>query len=197
MGGLAGATPGGFLAGMGAEVTGLSDELPRPMRMGYGVGEASWGLAQIIGGGLGDIGGGTLSATGIGAFFGVPVMVASTALVVEGSADVATGAGIIMASWSYHDPAGRGGPEVPELDEDKQKLHTDPKKPPLPDRIPDEWGRGDLRGLAHDLQTSVRTRIAERKALGEAGKRLEAGHHERLRQELRLLRQILKRLKVS
>ena len=52
--------------------------------------------------------------------------------------------------------------------------------------------RSDLEQLADDLKKSIRTRQAEQVRLGEHGP-----HRERLRQEQRLLRQILKKLSGS
>ena len=113
MGGLGGAAPGGFVVGIGGELSGVSEDLPAPLRMGYGLGETAWGIAQIITGGFGEIGGGVLtgagaaaSATGVGAAPGVPAMAGgvgligvSTAAIVEGAADVGTGWGVFMSAW--------------------------------------------------------------------------------------------------
>jgi RHS repeat-associated protein len=121
VGGLAGATPGGFTVGIGGELTGAAEEFPRAFRMGYGLGETAWGIAQIVVGGVGEVGGGALAlggagatATGAGAPVGVPAMAGgvglmgvSTAAIVEGSADVVTGFGVFMSAW-------RSGDDLPE-----------------------------------------------------------------------------------
>jgi RHS repeat-associated protein len=121
MGGLAGATPGGFVVGIGGEATGASEEFPRAFRMGYGLGETAWGIAQIIVGAAGEVGGGALTvgggaatATGVGAPVGVPAVAGgigligiSTAAIVEGAADVGTGFGVFMSAW-------REGDDLPE-----------------------------------------------------------------------------------
>jgi RHS repeat-associated protein len=114
MGGLGGAAPGGFLIGVGGELTGVANDFPAHFRMGYGLGETAWGIAQIIAGGFGEAGGGILtaggaaaSATGVGAAPGVPAMVGgvgligvSTAAIVEGAADVGAGWGVFMSAWN-------------------------------------------------------------------------------------------------
>jgi hypothetical protein len=82
--------------------------------MGLGLGEAAWGVAQIIGGGALAGGGGTLAAgggaassTGIGAVVGAPAMAlglgavgTGAAVMAEGGADIATGFGVFMSAWS-------------------------------------------------------------------------------------------------
>lgn len=120
-GGLAGAAPGGFMVGVAGEVTGVSKQVPRALRMGYGLGEAAWGIAQIITGLGGEVGGGAMvvggagaTATGVGAPVGAGAIVggtgtiaASTAAVVEGVADVGAGIRVFMAAMG--DPSGGGG----------------------------------------------------------------------------------------
>ncbi len=111
-GGLAGAAPGGFLLGIGVEVTGVSDDLPAYYRLGYGVGETAWGIAQLLVGGGGEVVGGGLTLTGGGAVVGVPVMAGSTALILEAGADIGTGTGIFMSALDDIDsprPSGSGG----------------------------------------------------------------------------------------
>ena len=58
-----------------------------------------------------------------------------------------------------------------------------------PDHVPDSWTREQLEELKDDLQTSIRTRQAEQRWLGEDGP-----HRRRMNEELRLLRQIEKKL---
>ena len=95
------------MVGVGGDATGISKDLPRSYRLGYGLGEAAWGLAQIIVGGGGEVGGTALDATGVGALVGVPINIASAAVIVEGGADVAVGWGVFMSAWNA--PAGNGG----------------------------------------------------------------------------------------
>jgi RHS repeat-associated protein len=123
MGGLAGATPGGFVAGIGAEATGVSGDLPRALRMGYGLGEAAWGAAQIVAGIGGGLGGGTLvlggagaTATGVGAPVGVGAIAGGSGLIAisgtaiaEGAVDVGAGLGIFMSSMSSGSGGSGGG----------------------------------------------------------------------------------------
>jgi hypothetical protein len=96
-GGLAGATPGGFTIGIAGEISGISKDFPAAFRLGYGIGEAAWGLAQIIAGGSGEIGGVALDLTGFGAAVGVPLNVAFATAIAEGAADISTGLGVVMS----------------------------------------------------------------------------------------------------
>jgi hypothetical protein len=121
-GGLAGAAPGGFILTGGLEAGGGFENHPRSYRMGLGLGEAAWGVAQIIGGGALAGGGGTLAAgggaassTGIGAVVGAPAMAlgvgavgTGAAVMAEGGPDVATGFGVFMSAWSER-PGTSGG----------------------------------------------------------------------------------------
>jgi hypothetical protein len=123
MGGMAGAAPFGFTIGIGGEASGLSEDLPRSFRMGYGAGEAAWGIAQIIGGIGGEVGGGALvvagagaTATGAGAPLGVAgiaggvgTISVSTAVIVEGAADVGTGFGVFMSALESNGGGGARG----------------------------------------------------------------------------------------
>ena len=120
MGGIAGAAPGGFGIGIGGEVTDLSKKYPREFRIGYGAGEALWGLAQIIAGAGGSVAGGAMSlasagltASGVGALPGLLGMGAgagtvsvSTAAVAEGAADLGTGIKILLNA--VNSPSGGG-----------------------------------------------------------------------------------------
>jgi WXG100 family type VII secretion target len=105
-GGLAGAAPGGFLVGLGGEATGLSNDLPPAFRMGHGLGEAAWGVAEVIVGAGGEAGGFLLDATGVGAALGIPLNIASAAVIAEGVADVATGVGVFMSAMDDDLPEG-------------------------------------------------------------------------------------------
>jgi RHS repeat-associated protein len=97
-GGVAGALPGGFVPGVVGSASGVADRYPPHFRAGYGLGEAAWGIAQIIVGAGGEVGGFALDLTGIGALLGVPVNVASAAVIVEGGADVLVGGAVFMSA---------------------------------------------------------------------------------------------------
>lgn len=92
-GGMAGAAPGGFALGPVADATGLDERYPRSFRMGFGLGEAAWGLAELVAGGVLTGGGGAVSAgsSGLGSPVGVPAMVFGTAVAGEGLADIGFG----------------------------------------------------------------------------------------------------------
>ncbi|MCL2626236.1 MAG: hypothetical protein FWD46_05420 [Cystobacterineae bacterium] len=144
MGGLAGVTPGGFLVGMGGEVSGVSKEFSPHFRMGYGLGETAWGIAQIIVGLLGEAGGSALtlggagaSATGGGAVVGVPAMgggvviiSASAIAISEGLADVLAGTAVFMSAWNEvktNQPASSSEPSPTNTPT------PEPAKPPTPE----------------------------------------------------------------
>ena len=76
--------PGGFLAPSPA---------PRSKTFEYfrGVGQVATGIVQVIGGGGGEAGGVALDATGVGAIAGVPLNVASAAVIVQGTTNVGAG----------------------------------------------------------------------------------------------------------
>lgn len=97
-GGLAGAAPGGFLAAPTAEVTGLNERLPASYRAGWGLGEAAWGIAQMIVGGAGEVGGVALDVTVVGAPAGVALNVGSAAVMVEAAADISVGGSLFMSA---------------------------------------------------------------------------------------------------
>jgi RHS repeat-associated protein len=139
MGGLAGATPGGFTIGMGGEATGASEEFPPAFRMGYGLGEAAWGIAQIIAGGAGEVGGGALTtvgagatATGVGAAPGLPAIAGgvglvgvSTTAIVEGAADFGTGIGVFMSAWNDLPEGTHSIVEDPNVDQTRSTRHAE------------------------------------------------------------------------
>ena len=70
-------------------------------QIGKSVGEIVGGLALSLFGGVGTVGGAAVTASGIGAPVGVPVIVASSALAVSGVANAAAGmqrSGELMAT---------------------------------------------------------------------------------------------------
>ncbi|MFS8064966.1 MAG: hypothetical protein ACMG6S_01215, partial [Byssovorax sp.] len=70
-------------------------------RVGRAVGQIFGGAASFVLGATGEIGGGLLTAGGISAFVGVPVMVVSTTLVTSGAVSVGIGArGLAQALMS-------------------------------------------------------------------------------------------------
>jgi hypothetical protein len=121
-GGLAGAAPFGFTVGMTGELTGASSAFPPVYRMGYGIGEGLWGIAQIVAGtggvavgGVITVGGASTTATGGGAVVGIPAIVggvtisgSSAAAIAEGGADLGVAAGVFMSAWSER-PGTSGG----------------------------------------------------------------------------------------
>lgn len=73
--------------------------------------------------------------------------------------------------------------ERPRLDQ-KRKVHGK-----LPEYVTDDWTDEELEDLAEDLETSIKTRKDELVNLGD-----EPGHRRRINEDLRLLKQILKKL---
>ena len=69
------------------------------------VATAAGGVALIVLGAAGDAGGGLLDLTGVGAFVGVPINVASTAAVVTGGGLVAAAGGDLMLNAANEDSA--------------------------------------------------------------------------------------------
>lgn len=122
-GGIAGAAPGGFLAAPVGAATGLDKHYTPAFRAGYGLGEGAWGVAQILAGIGGEVGGTLLDLTGIGAAVGIPINVLSAVAIAEGAADVGVGASVFMSAWD-EDWGGHGSPE--ELPEGTHKVVDDP-----------------------------------------------------------------------
>jgi RHS repeat-associated protein len=102
-GGAAGAAPGGFMLGIVAEDLDFFDALPRSFRMCYGLGEMNAGIAQMLVGGVGEGIGFLLDASGPGAAIGIPINLASAALITEGVADIGVGGGIFLSAFSDED----------------------------------------------------------------------------------------------
>jgi hypothetical protein len=85
----------GLLDGTGA----LPPSTPEFQR-GKALGLMAAGLAEMAGGAAGEVVGGLLSATGIGAAVGVPAIAVSTVVVVGGAANVMAGLAGLMSSGS-------------------------------------------------------------------------------------------------
>jgi hypothetical protein len=117
------------------------------MNRGLAVGQIVGGIFTMVGGVTGEVLGGAVSATGIGAAIGVPAMVVSTTLVVGGAANVAAGfRGLVQSMMSSGsgsggtstdrappNPYGKlGGPEhrakVAEIVDDVEARHLTPVK---------------------------------------------------------------------
>jgi RHS repeat-associated protein len=92
LGGLClGAVP---FAGVGQQFLDAAEVLPHgtpEARLGLALGEIAGGLFTAASGLAGEVGGGALSVTGVGALAGVPVIVASTTAVVGGVGNVMVG----------------------------------------------------------------------------------------------------------
>lgn len=93
-------------------------------------------------------------------------------------------------------PEGPQGPlvnydadDLPGLD-GTGKIHTGPEG--LPDYVPPDWTPEDLQQIQEDLKKSIETRQQEQLDLGE-----EPRHRARINAELRLLRQVQKKLSGS
>jgi RHS repeat-associated protein len=99
--------PGGFLIAPVGQGTGVLKEPSRAFQAGYGAGEIATGIADIVTGVGGEIGGGLLDATGVGALVGIPINVASAAVIVQGAGNITAGIGMFShaMSRSPDDPA--------------------------------------------------------------------------------------------
>jgi hypothetical protein len=98
-------------AGMGEgllEGTGTPPPSTPEFQRGKALGLMAAGLAEMAGGAAGEVVGGLLSATGIGAAVGVPAIAVSTAVVVGGAANVMAGVAGLMSTGS-----GSGSQEPP------------------------------------------------------------------------------------
>jgi RHS repeat-associated protein len=124
-GALAGAAPGGFLVGIVGEESKLAEAYPPAFRAGYGAGEAAWGIAQIVAGGVGEVGGVALDATGVGALAGVPLNIASAAAIVEGVADVGVGVGVFMSALSDLPEGTHKVVDDPNVDDTRSTTHAE------------------------------------------------------------------------
>jgi RHS repeat-associated protein len=67
------------------------------------------------------------------------------------------------------------------------KIHGD-----IPDQVPDNWTKEELKETESELKESIQRRKGEQQQLGEEG-----GHRERIRREEQLLRQVQKKLSGS
>jgi len=85
--------PGGFLLAPVGQGIGVLKKPSRAFQAGYGAGEVATGITQIVGGSGGETGGVALDVTGVGALAGVPINIASAALIVQGGGNVGAGFG--------------------------------------------------------------------------------------------------------
>ena len=98
-------------------------------------------------------------------------------------------------------PVGPQGPlvnydsDLPILD-GSGKLHMPVREDPLPSYVPADWTREDLEQVESDLKDSIDKRQEEMVDLGEDTPRGPA-HRARINQEIRLLRQVQKKLSGS
>jgi hypothetical protein len=95
-GGITAIAPGGFL------VNPFVDSLnyPRSFKMGYGLGQATWGTLEMLGGFGGHLLGFAFDTTGFGALAGIPTHVLSNAVGIEGAADFVAGYGVFRSAVS-------------------------------------------------------------------------------------------------
>jgi uncharacterized protein YukE len=98
-------------------------------------------------------------------------------------------------------PVGPQGPlvnydtDLPRLD-GSGKLHMPNRDDPLPGFVPPDWTREDLEQVESDLKGSITKRQDEMVRLGEDTSRGPA-HRARINEEIRLLRQVQKKLSGS
>jgi hypothetical protein len=118
-GGITAIAPGGFL------VNPFVDSLnyPRSFKMGYGLGQATWGTLEMLGGFGGHLLGFAFDTTGFGALAGIPTHVLSNAVGIEGAADFVAGYGVFRSAVSNKNAGGSSetsgpkttaGPYIPE-----------------------------------------------------------------------------------
>ncbi|WP_300452424.1 SpvB/TcaC N-terminal domain-containing protein [Accumulibacter sp.] len=88
--------PGGFLLAPVGQGTGVLKPPTRAFQAGLGAGEFATGVAQLFTGGGGEVGGVALDATGVGAVAGVPINIASAALIVQGAGNATVGFGTFV-----------------------------------------------------------------------------------------------------
>jgi len=85
--------------------------------------------------------------------------------------------------------------DLPRLD-GSGKLHMPVREDPLPGYVPPNWTREDLEQVEDDLKASIANRQDEMVDLGEDTRRGPA-HRARINEEIRLLRQVQKKLSGS
>ena len=112
--------PGGFLIAPVGQASGALNQPSRAFQAGYGAGEFATGVVQIVGGAGGEVGGVALDATGVGAVAGVPLNIASAAVIVQGGGNVAAGLGNFVQ-------AVRRDPDPPPTQSKPQPRETPPK----------------------------------------------------------------------
>jgi len=86
--------------------TGMVGHGSKYANVGRALGEMAVGITLLMGGVTGELVGGLLDVTTIGAFLGVPVGVVSFGLVVSGLADLGAGAAELSAAMSQEDGSG-------------------------------------------------------------------------------------------
>jgi RHS repeat-associated protein len=95
--------PGGFLMPSPAPQS-------RTFEFFRAAGQIATGIAQMVGGGAGEIGGFALDATGVGAVVGVPLNVAAAVVIVQGAANVTAGVDTLINAMAMSStPHGAGG----------------------------------------------------------------------------------------
>jgi RHS repeat-associated protein len=120
--------PGGFLLAPIGQQAGVLNQPTRAFQAGYGAGEFATGVSQVGGGAGGEIGGGLLDLTGIGALVGVPINVAAAAVIVQGSGNVVVGASnFVQAIRRDPEPAA-----VPNTQQPEQSVSQPPPAEPPP-----------------------------------------------------------------
>ncbi|TCO60983.1 hypothetical protein [Actinocrispum wychmicini] len=101
-------TPGGFAAPSPAPQSRLFEFF-------RGAGQMATGVAEMVVGAGGEVGGVALDATGVGAVAGVPLNIASAAVIAQGAVSTAAGAGTLMHAMSMGGGSSSGGgPRLPK-----------------------------------------------------------------------------------
>jgi hypothetical protein len=101
-------------AGIGEQMLNTAGVLPQApdFRQGLAIGQIFGGIALIVGGATGEVLGGLLTTTGIGAVLGVPAMAVSAGLVTAGLANIGAGFRGLMTTGSGSGSGARGGGEA-------------------------------------------------------------------------------------
>jgi hypothetical protein len=99
-------TPGGFLAPSPA---------PRSRLFEFfrGAGQTATGIAEMATGVGGEVGGVALDATGVGAVAGVPLNIASAAVIAQGGVSTAAGVKTLLHAMSMQGGSSSGAPRLP------------------------------------------------------------------------------------
>jgi hypothetical protein len=106
-GGATGIAPGGFLADPFVD----SLNYPQAFKIGYGLGQTTWGALEMLGGFGGHMLSSAFDASGIGAFAGIPGHVLSNAVGIEGAADLVAGYGVLRSAISNKNAGGVTEPQ--------------------------------------------------------------------------------------